>query len=601
MQNSGSSELMEGFCQAADRLVPIRTPEKDSSTCIAWEAYDARQGNRHYFIKQLRPELAANQRLRDCFIKEYHLGRLINSPYFPRYVRLCDTPDELSVTMDYIDATTVEEQLTAKPHYFRSKQNFMRFAYQLLEALDDLHSRGILHLDLTPTNVLLTNRTENVRIIDLGYGCSGEWSTTMGMTKAFASPEQQGGEVDKICAASDIYSFGRLLQYIVRQGNLRLPRRLKAIIGKCVRDNIEERYDNVQQIIAEIDSYRRAPKGKILMYSVLSAAVTLLLILSSVLAYRFWYATEFSVDGFRYRVTDLERLDLAACGMTLSALQDSTLRIPDSVHYHGRTYSVNTIDEGAFEGCNSIRSIHLPQEMHEIGERAFFGCRALTSLHIPKNLNYIYAGAFAHCPSLESIEVSPGNAILYVQDSVLFARENSTLVQCPASRKGHYVIPDGTRQIYNRAFEGCHHLTQVDIPQGVYRIHSNAFADCRALRFVELPEGLAEISNSCFQDCDSLRRALIHEGPTSIGFFAFRYCRSLRSLTIPSSVIRIRDCAFEGCNQLDDVVNHSPIPQEINESVFTHYGTLHVPAESVAKYKSAPVWKNFRIVALAFE
>lgn len=576
----------------------VRLSQYDSTTCLAWEGYDADHGGRHYFRKQLRPELLNNKPLRDSFVKEFHLGRRLQSEYFPNYISLDDTAEGLFLTMDYIDGETLQDRLQNNPSFFRNRYNMQRFIFQMLEALDVLHRKGILHLDLKPSNLMLTHRTDNLRIIDLGYSCSSEWDCTMGMSQRYASPEQLQGNHQAICAASDIYSLGKIISHVAKQSGFRMPRRLRSIIAKCMKEDIAERYENIEQLMADVDAYRNAPKRKTLLYCVLSACVTLVFIILGVMAHRFWYATEFTVDGIRYHVCDAEKFDVTAYGMDGAVLQDSCLRLPEYVTYHGRTYSVNLISEDAFRDCRAIRSVQFPSELHEIAPRAFLGCSELRSIRIPKRMNYIYDGAFAHCPSLTSIEVEQGNAILYAIDNVLFAREGSRLVQCPASRKGRYAIPEGIKQIHNRAFEGCDSLTQIDIPAGVFRIHSNAFQDCRSLRSIILPEGLFEVSNSCFENCHSLRSATIQEGSTSIGYYAFEGCRSLREVHIPSTVIRIEYGAFNQCTSLEHVTNLSLVPQEISGEVFPHYGTLHVPAQSVEAYKAAPNWNRFHIVPI---
>lgn len=596
--DDSASELFSGEEALNETSIPVRMPEHDSSTCLAWESFDQSQGGRHYFIKQLRPELQDNKSLSDSFVKEFHLGQKISSEYFPNYISLDETDDSLSLTMDFIDGETLEERLRRTPAYFRNKYNLLRFIFQMLEALSVLHKKGVLHLDLKPANLMLTHRTDNLRIIDLGYGYSSEWSSTMGMSQGFASPEQLRGDMDAVCMASDIYSFGRIVQYIARKSGSRLPRGLRSIIARCVKENLADRYDNVEQIMEDVDAYRNAPKRKIALYCALSACLTLAVILSAVSAYRFWYATEFTVDGIHYHVCDAEKFDVTADGLDGAVLEDSCLCVPEYVTYHGRTYSVNLISEEAFRDCHAMRSVQFPSELHEIGNNAFLGCSELRAIHIPKRLNYVYGGAFAHCPSLTSIQVEQGNAILYSIDNVLFAREGFFLIQCPASRKGRYTIPEGIQQIYNQAFDGCSSLTQIDIPDGVYRIHSNAFQDCSSLRSITLPEGLCEVSNSCFQNCSSLRSVTIQEGPTSIGYFAFEGCRSLREVHIPSTVIRIDNCAFNQCTSLEHVTNLSLVPQEISDEVFVHYGTLHVPAQSVEAYRAAPNWNRFHIVPL---
>lgn len=88
----------------------MRLPENDSSTCLAWHAFD-KDTSRHLFIKQLRPELVASSKYRNAFIKEYHVGRKLQSDYFPAYKSLEDSDRGLFITMDFIGGTSVQNKL----------------------------------------------------------------------------------------------------------------------------------------------------------------------------------------------------------------------------------------------------------------------------------------------------------------------------------------------------------------------------------------------------------------------------------------------------------------------------------------------------------
>ncbi|MDR1341697.1 MAG: leucine-rich repeat protein [Prevotellaceae bacterium] len=88
-------------------------------------------------------------------------------------------------------------------------------------------------------------------------------------------------------------------------------------------------------------------------------------------------------------------------------------------------------------------------------------------------------------------------------------------------------------------------------------------------------------------------------GLTSIGTWAFYSCSGLSgNLTLPAGVASIGSYAFAYCSGLTSVTNLSLTPQSISSNVFNEVNignvTLTVPPSSVALYKAADVWKDFR-------
>ena len=131
----------------------------------------------------------------------------------PRVAATYEMPDEFVVVCDFVPGETLEE-LVAQRGRLPQKDAF-RIVSQLCEAAQALHAHGIVHRDISPTNVIVA--ADGAHLIDLGIARFRSedvtHDTTQLGTRGFASPEQCGyAQTD---ARSDVYSLGRILGYLL--------------------------------------------------------------------------------------------------------------------------------------------------------------------------------------------------------------------------------------------------------------------------------------------------------------------------------------------------------------------------------------------------
>ena len=114
------------------------------------------------------------------------------------------------------------------------------------------------------------------------------------------------------------------------------------------------------------------------------------------------------------------------------------------------------------------------------------------------------------------------------------------------------VIEDGVTKIGDGAFISSDYLTSVEIPDSVKSIGNGAFASCSRLRQISIPDSVTEIGNFAFHCCLELSEVKLSEGLKTIGIGAFK-ATSLSSVHIPYGVTDIGDNAFENCTLLGEV------------------------------------------------
>ena len=112
---------------------------------------------------------------------------------------------------------------------------------------------------------------------------------------------------------------------------------------------------------------------------------------------------------------------------------------------------VTTIGGYAFYKCTSLTSVTIPDSVTSIGNYAFYECTSLTSVTIPDSVTTIESSAFSGCTSLTSINVSKQNLNYTSIDGILYDKEGTTLICCPAG-KTSVTIPDSVTTIGNWLF-----------------------------------------------------------------------------------------------------------------------------------------------------
>ncbi len=248
MDNSEFSQPHRSI-DSAVKYAEVKQLSSHGATC---ETFKVRIYGKLHFLK--RPHNISDTRLQAAFRKEFELGFNLEHPGIVRYVSF-DT-DKYGIFTEWIEGVTLTRFIADNPHYFNNKNNLDRFICQLLDAIQYLHNHSVIHLDLKPDNIMITDIDKSVKIIDLGFAVSDCFDSTPGLTPQFASPEQinHTGNID---CRTDIYAIGRIVEYIFAQTDTPPHRRYRKFIYQCTASDPDNRPATASQAQLLLQSHRQ--------------------------------------------------------------------------------------------------------------------------------------------------------------------------------------------------------------------------------------------------------------------------------------------------------------------------------------------------------
>lgn len=237
--------------------------------------------NRYDAVKIMRDETAANTELRRRFRAESQAVAMLSHPNIVSVYDVSHNDDVEYIVMELIDGITLKQYLQKKS--VLDPAEVLDFTIQTAKALEHAHSKGIIHRDIKPQNIMLL-KDGMIKVADFGIASlentveenNGE---TVGSVH-YIAPEQARGEAPD--ARSDIYSLG-IVMYEMLTGRLpyvgnsdvevavkhmntdpvtprdivpSIPEELERICLKAMNSNIDERYQTASEMLADLEQYK---------------------------------------------------------------------------------------------------------------------------------------------------------------------------------------------------------------------------------------------------------------------------------------------------------------------------------------------------------
>lgn len=222
-----------------------------------YHIYTARKFGKWVMIKTLKPEYASDPRYQSMIEQEFDVRYSLAHPNIimindfediPGIGRCIVTDD---VYGDSLRKLIKEKKVTSK--------HIEQLRHQLVDALDYIQTKHILHAPLTPDNIIFTENIGNLKLIDVGF--------------------EQRPSLSHQSTSDDIYNYGKVLDEALAAAGYEDPV-LRKVASKCMQENPANRYRDMQEVHLALEN-RRNKNIYIFIIAFLAVMVLLCLYLLS--------------------------------------------------------------------------------------------------------------------------------------------------------------------------------------------------------------------------------------------------------------------------------------------------------------------------------
>ena len=240
--------------------------------------------NRLVAIKILKSDLAEDAEFRRRFRDESLAVAALSHTNIVSVYDVSSSGGVEYIVMELIDGITLKQYMERRGQM--DWREALHFITQIMRGLSHAHSRGIIHRDIKPQNIMVL-RDGGVKVADFGIACLANTANTLTQEALgsvhYISPEQARGE--RTDARSDVYSAGVVLYEMLtgrlpfegdsavsvaiqhlsgvplnpRDINPEIPEALELICMKAMNPDLKKRYASANAMIDDLEKFRKDP------------------------------------------------------------------------------------------------------------------------------------------------------------------------------------------------------------------------------------------------------------------------------------------------------------------------------------------------------
>ncbi len=279
---------------------------------------------------------------------------------------------------------------------------------------------------------------------------------------------------------------------------------------------------------------------------------------------------------------------------------------------------VKEIKAYAFYKCNNLTgTLSLPSTLEIIGYGTFEECGFTCELLLPQNLKSIRGRAFKKCENLYGNLILP-DGLSIIEDEAFFFCKNL---------KGDLKIPQKVKKIGNGAFKYSGLNGRLTLSEGLEYIGDNAFIECKFRGPLVMPSTLKSIGVSAFEGNSFFGELKLPISLQELGESAFNASGYINgTLEIPENITAIKKNTFSSCSGTHKIILPSTMDVIHSYAFYLPSGIIvckavnppyvgngylagvskdnvvvEVPLASLAAYRTAPGWSDFKKIVAHHE
>ena len=547
------------------------------------------------------------------------------------------------IVMKYISGVTLENYVKTNSI---PPQQLIAMMRDIVDALVMVHAHGIIHRDISPSNIMVQD-DGTMTLIDFGAASSEERMAqgedmTVIYNRRYA-PIEQYDKAGVQGPFTDVYALSATIYHLIcgeppkesaarKAGDtLKSPRERHISIQKYQDKAImsglilqpEKRTPSMavfRAMLYNLPMPEEVIRRRKFMFRVIAAAMAVsAVIVLAVLNFTVGFPLgggllySFRSDGLHVAgsISDSGKISVPSrrAGISVVQVDEGAFQGLDSLREAEIPGTVRTIERFAFNSCANIRSVSIGEGAKKLAANSFTGCPRLQTVYVPSTLTDIDPEAFSDSERKLVLLGDLDSPVSKLADNLglTYARIDAAdngrgiTVRHYRTRQIHARIPDFIEGIPVTVIEsgndeavfpvevqsvslpvsldkiGDYALQSVmikgiDIPSGVRHIGRYAFSQS-FIENIELPDSVISADERAFFVCKYLKTAKLSSGMKEISRRLFQSCNSLASITIQTGIRTIGYEAFDGCRGLSSLSLPESV-RRINHFAFSECTSL---------------------------
>ena len=209
--------------------------------------FTANNNGKKVIVKSLKPEYSDDASCKALLRQEFEVTSMLDNKYIRKaldFVKIENLGD--SIVYEYVEGKSLAEHVRVGT---LSEKQVKSILAEVCDGLNYLHRNGVVHCNLNPENIMVTDNDYRVKIIDIGAPETKQDADRELLIKEmeFVAPEIIKGE--DIDSRADIYSLGKIMEFI---GERNISKQFHSAATHCTQFSKEQRFDSIAEVRSAI-------------------------------------------------------------------------------------------------------------------------------------------------------------------------------------------------------------------------------------------------------------------------------------------------------------------------------------------------------------